>query len=327
MSNIPQSGPPTALSPANAPNPAIGLALGSGLARGFAHIGVIRGLEKHGIKPGVVTGTSIGALIGGCYLSGQMEAFEEWALALTRRKVFSYLDFKVRSAGIIGGNRLTAVLEEHFAGKKLEDLSCPFIAVACDLVTGHEVWLRRGDFVESVRASFALPGVFPPVTLNNRRLVDGALVNPVPVSPCVALGARVTIAVDLNADMIGKAAKPGQDYHTIAGFDVFDHQDVHPEDRGIFHGGLARKLFRRDPDQPSLFGVMVSALNIMQVRLTRSRLAGDPPDVSINPRIGHIGMLEFERAKDLIREGEEAVERKLPELMAAMEVLLPRATA
>lgn len=306
------------------PNPAIGLALGSGLARGFAHIGAIRTLEKHGIKPGIVTGTSIGALVGGCYLAGKLDEFEDWALALTRRKVFGYLDFRIRSAGLIGGNRLINLLTEHFEDMKIEDLACPYIAVAADLVTGHEIWLREGKFIDSVRASFAMPGVFPPVDLNNRKLVDGALVNPVPISPCAALGARVTIAIDLNGDMIGKAAKPGQNYHTVAGFDVFNPEHIHSDDQGIFSGSFAQRMFRRDPSQPSLFGVMISALNILQDRLTRSRLAGDPPDVHIKPRIGHIGLLEFERAKEMIKEGAEAVERKLPELQAAMEVLLPR---
>lgn len=306
------------------PNPAIGLALGSGLARGFAHIGAIRALEKHEIKPGIVTGTSIGALVGGCYLAGKLDEFEEWALALTRRKVFGYLDFRIRSAGLIGGNRLINLLTEHFEDMKIEDLACPYIAVAADLVTGHEIWLRDGKFIDSVRASFAMPGVFPPVDLNGRKLVDGALVNPVPISPCAALGARVTIAIDLNGDMIGKAAKPGQNYHTVAGFDVFNPEHIAEEDQGIFSGGFAQRMFRRDPSQPSLFGVMISSLNILQDRLTRSRLAGDPPDVHIKPRIGHIGLLEFERAKEMIKEGGEAVERKLPELQAAMEVLLPR---
>jgi NTE family protein len=318
---------PDGAQPELKPNPLIGLALGSGLAHGFAHIGAIRALEKHGIRPGIVTGTSMGALVGSCYLAGKLDEFEDWALGLTRRKVFGYLDFKVRSAGLIGGNKLLAVLKEHFEGKKLEDLPCPFIAVGSDLVTGHEVWMRRGDFIDSIRASFALPGVFPPVTVNNRRLVDGALVNPVPVAPCVALGARITIAIDLNGDMIGKAAKPGANYRTIAGFDL-DHaepEDVGHENHGFLTGMIAKRLFHRDPDNPSLFGVMISALTIMQDRLTRSRLAGDPPDVHIKPRIGHIGLLEFERAKDLIVEGYEAVERKLPELQAAIEVILPRA--
>ena len=305
--------------------PRIGIALGSGMARGFAHIGVLKGLAKHGIEPNIVAGTSIGAVVGGCYLAGKLEDFEQWALSITRRGMFKYLDFRVRSAGLIGGRRLETLLEENFGDLKIEELPHPFVAIASDMITGHEVWLRKGDFIDAIRASFALPGVFPPVHLGHRTLVDGALVNPVPVSTCQALGSRITIAVDLNADIIGKAAKPGESYQTITGFDVFNDQDVSPEDQKIFSGGMAKRLFRRESDNPSLFGVMVSALNIIQDRLTRSRLAGDPPDVHIKPRIGHVGLLEFEKAEEVIAEGEAAVERSLPEIQAAMEVLLPRA--
>lgn len=307
-----------------APQAPIGLALGSGLARGFAHIGVIRALLRHGIKPTIVTGTSIGSLVGGCYLAGKLDEFEEWALALNRRKVFTYLDFRVRSAGLIGGNRLVKLLEEHFSDMVVEDLPHPFVSIAADLVTGHEVWLRKGNFIDAMRASFALPGVFPPVEINHRKLVDGALVNPVPVSPCQALGSRLTIAVDLNADLIGKAAKPGQTFQTVAGFDVYNDQDVSPdEQKSIFGGSLSKRIFRREDNNPSLFGVMISALTIIQDRVTRSRLAGDPPDVHIKPRIGHIGLMEFEKAKEMIEEGEAAVERSMPEIRAAVEVLLP----
>jgi NTE family protein len=300
----------------------IGIALGSGLARGFAHIGVLKALNRHGIMPTIVAGTSIGALVGGCYLAGKLQELEDWALALNRRKVFGYLDFRVRSAGLIGGNRLTSTLEQYFKDTQIESLPHPFIAIASDIATGHEVWLRKGNLIDAMRASFALPGVFPPVDVNNRLLVDGALINPVPVSPCLALGSRMTIAVDLNADLIGKATKPGQRFQTVAGFDIFSN-DVDPADQQIFSGGLTKRIFRREQNNPSLFGVMVSALNIMQDRLTRSRLAGDPPDVHIKPQISHIGLLEFERAQEMIHEGEAAVERAMPDIRAALKVMMP----
>lgn len=310
--------------PPSQPSAPIGLALGSGLARGFAHIGVLKALTRHGIKPTIVSGTSIGALVGGCYLAGKLQDLEDWALGLNRRKIFTYLDFRVRSAGLIGGNRLVGLLEQHFGNMMIEQLPSPFIAIASDLATGHEVWLHKGNIIDAMRASFALPGVFPPVDVNNRLLVDGALINPVPVSPCLALGSRMTIAVDLNADLIGKATRPGQRYQTIAGFDVFSN-DVDPEDQKIFSGSLTQRIFRREQNNPSLFGVMVSALNIMQDRLTRSRLAGDPPDVHIKPQISHIGLLEFERAREMIDEGEASVERALPDIKAAMQVMVPTA--
>lgn len=301
----------------------IGLALGGGVARGFAHIGALKALNRNGIYPDIIAGTSIGALVGGCYLAGKLDEFEKWALSLNRRRILSYLDFRVRSAGLIGGERLQALLDNYFKDMKIEDLPRPFVAIATDLITGHEVWLRKGDFIQAMRASFALPGVFPPVDLNGRRLIDGALVNPVPVSACQSMGAFLTIAVDVNADLIGKSAKPGQGYHTVLGFDLFNNQDVAPEDQSLFRNTLTKRLFRREASGPSLFGVMVSALVIIQDRLTRSRLAGDPPDVHVKPRLGHIGLLEFERAQEMIDEGEAAVERAMPEIRAALEVLLP----
>lgn len=311
--------------PANPPvNNGIGLALGSGLARGFAHIGVLKTLHKHGIYPSVIAGTSIGAVVGGSYLAGKLDDLEDWATSLNRLRIFSYMDFKMKSPGLIGGDKLEKVLKQHFDGLNIEDLPNPFIAIASDLGTGHEVWIRKGSLIQAMRASFALPGVFPPVERNHRHLVDGAMVNPVPVSVCQALGARMTIAVDLHGDMIGKASGPGKNYQRAVGFDVYNDKHVPKTQQRRFFGNLfAKRLFsRKNDDTPSLFGVMVSALSIVQDRITRSRLAGDPPDVHIKPRVGHIGMVEFECAEELIALGEEAAERAIPKIKAAMQVLL-----
>ena len=300
----------------------IGLALGGGMARGFAHIGVLNVLQRHGIRPDIVTGTSIGAVVGACYLAGKLRDFEDWACSLNRMRILSYLDFRVRSAGMIGGTKLKVLLDEHFKGMNIEDLPFPFIAIAADLVTGHEVWMRKGSITEAMAASFALPGVFPPVSRNNRLLVDGALVNPLPIAPAQAMGARMTIAVDLNADIIGKAAKPGQAFQTVAGFDMFNDKDVPPEEQSRISSTMTKRLFRRQENSPSLFGVMVSALTIMQDRLTRARVAGDPPDIHIKPKIGDIGLLEFEKAEELIARGEDAAVKALPDIKEAMKVLL-----
>lgn len=301
----------------------IGIALGGGMARGFAHIGVLNVLTRHGIHPSIVTGTSIGAVVGAAYLSGKLRTLEDWATSLNRMRILSYLDFRVRSASMIGGNRLKRVLEHNFKDMQIEDLPSPFIAIAADLTTGHEVWLRKGNLVDAITASFALPGVFPPVERNHRWLVDGALVNPVPVAPAQAMGARMTIGVDLNADIIGKATKPGQNFQTVAGFDLFNDQDVPPEKQKKFMSSMTEKVFGRQDNSPSMFGVMVSALNIIQDRLTRSRLAGEPPDIHIKPKIGDIGLLEFEKAEELIARGEDAAVKALPEIKDAMAVFLP----
>jgi len=301
--------------------PRIGLALGSGLARGFAHLGVIRALKRHGIEPTVISGSSMGALVGGAYLAHRLDALEEWAYSLTKFKVLSYLDFRVKSGGgLIGGERLMKLMLNNFGEVKVEDLPHPFIAITTDLVTGHEVWLRKGRLVDVMRASFSLPGIFPPVFMNNRWLIDGALVNPVPVSACSASGARMTIAVNVGGDIIGKSRRPGDSVPTVAGFDLLNFegpQQVEDEKKK----GLMQRVFRRDNAGPSIFGVMVSSLNIVQDRLARSRLAGDPPDVLIVPRIGHIGLMEFDRAEELIDEGEAAVERAMPDIKAAYAVL------
>lgn len=302
--------------------PKIGLALGSGIARGWAHLGVLRALDRYGFRPDIIAGCSIGALVGGAYLAGHAQTLEDWARALNKVRIISYLDFRVRSGGMIGGQHLVKAMQEHMGGLQIEDLGTPYAAIATDLVTGHEVWLQRGNLVEAMRTSFSLPGVFEPMRVENRWLVDGALVNPVPVSACSAMGAQMTIAVNLNADTIGKGRRVGAELPTIAGFDLLTEiEHGNAPASGSRLGTLTRRMFRRAPSQPSLFGVMVSALNIVQDRVTRSRLAGEPPDVQITPKLGHIGLLEFDRADEVITEGEAAVERALPDLRAALAML------
>ncbi len=300
----------------------IGLALSSGMARGWAHIGAIRALTKLGFTFDVIAGCSVGALAGGCFLAGQMDSLEKWARALTKRKIVTYLDLRLRSGGLIGGARLVEDMRKYMGTSKIEDFTTPYVAMTTDLVTGHEVWLDHGDLVEAIRASFSLPGIFPPVQINDRWLADGALVCPLPVAACRAMGADMVIAINLNADLIGKSQRKGATYATAAGFDMMNFLKENGEEKKLsMMDGLARRVFRRDYDGPSLFGVMTASLNIMQDRITRARLAGDPPDVHIAPRLGHLGLLEFDRADEAIREGEAAVLRKQPELMDALEIL------
>ena len=303
--------------------PRIGLALGAGVARGWAHIGVLRALKRYGIEADIVCGASVGALVGGIHLAGKLDALEDWVRSLNRLKIVGYLDLRIRQGGgLIGGDRLVAEMRRHLGDIMVEELPSPFVAIATDLVTGHEVWIRTGPLVDAMRASFSLPGVFPPVPFEGRWMVDGALVNPVPVSACRAVGAQMVIAVNLGADILGKARKPGATVPTAAGFDLLKmiDEDMPESRRRSPIGALTRRIFRRDYEGPSLFGVMVSSLGIVTDRITRSRLAGEPPDVHITPRLGHIGLSEFDRAEDCIREGEAAVERALPELHDALAV-------
>ncbi|HEY0301832.1 MAG TPA: patatin-like phospholipase family protein, partial [Rhizomicrobium sp.] len=184
--------------------PSIGLALGGGAARGFAHIGVLKTLAAHGIVPDVIVGTSIGAVVGGCYAASQLEGLESWARGLKVRSIFSYLDISLSGSGLISGSHLATKLTETLADRRIEDLPVRFAAIATEFNTGHEIWLTRGRVADAMRASYALPGIFPPVKIGGRWLVDGALVNPVPVSAARALGARLVIAVNLNADLFGR---------------------------------------------------------------------------------------------------------------------------
>ncbi len=300
--------------------PSIGLVLGSGAARGFAHIGVVRALQARGIKPSVIVGTSMGALVGGCFANGQLDTLETWARSLTLRRVLGYLDVRLGSSGLISGGRLANRLEEALGATSIEELPVQFAAIATEIGTGHEVWLTRGSLALALRASYALPGIFPPVHLGGRWLVDGALVNPVPVSAARALGARVVIAVNLDADRFGRgatiashSANPGD--HAPAPLTAKDRtQDRNGflGLRGVFSAerALKRQIITTKA-RPGLSTVMIEAFNIMQDRLTRMRLAGDPPDVHITPRIGHVGFLDFHRAAEAIEIGKAATEKAL----------------
>lgn len=299
--------------------PTIGLALGGGAARGFAHIGVIRALEAHGIVPDVIVGTSIGAVVGGCYAAKEMDNLEAWARKLTVRGVLGYLDISLSGSGLISGGHLATRLEEGLKDRRIDDLPIRFAAIATEFNTGHEIWLTRGRLSDALRASYSLPGIFPPVLIGGRWLVDGALVNPVPVSAARALGARVVIAVNLNSDLFGRG--------TIIASHGSDENDVAPElakangfRRMFGERSLHRQIFGRR-GRPGLPTVMVEAFNVMQDRITRARLAGDPPDVLISPRLGGIGWFDFHRATEAISIGTDTATKSLDAVNEAVAAL------
>ncbi|RFC61953.1 NTE family protein rssA [Fulvimarina endophytica] len=279
----------------------IALALGGGAARGWAHIGVIRALEEADIPVSMVAGTSIGALVGGCYLAGKLDDLEAFARSLTRRGMFRFLDFHLGGAGLIRGMRLSDRLTDSLHGVAIEDLSRPFVAVATDSRSGHEVWLDSGSLVLAMRASYALPGVFGPVDCAGRRLLDGALVNPVPANVCRTMEERMVVAVNLSHDLYGRAA--------VVRLSARDCDPSSPDWRE-----------RRNPEgraRRENFGIvrsMVDAFNIIQDRISRSRLAGDPPDLSLNPRVREIGLSEFNRAAEAIDLGYEAASARISEI-------------
>jgi NTE family protein len=306
--------------PVGAP-PSIGLALSGGAARGFAHIGVVRTLAANGIKPDVITGTSIGAVIGGCYAAGCLDDFEDWGRGLTRRRVFGYLDFSLAGSGVIGGDRLFSRLDTALGDLRFEDLPVRMAAVATELRTNHEIWLTRGRIADALRASCALPGIFPPSRIGGRWLMDGALVNPLPISAARALGARLVIAVNLNADNFGRGTII-QDHGPDAEDELRRKAELRAK-RGL--RGRAEHLIKRKflgtGDRPGLSTVMMDAFQVLQDRITRARLAGDPPDVLISPRLSRINLFEFHRAAEVIAIGTQAAERALPSIAEAVETL------
>lgn len=292
--------------PERKPDSGIALALGGGAARGWAHIGVLRALDEAGIRINMIAGTSIGALVGGCYLAGKLDALEEFARSLTKRRIFGLLDFRFGGNGLLGGIRLTSRMREHLEGLTFEDLDRPFICVASEIRTGHEIWLHSGSLITAMRASYALPGVFEPVKCNNRILVDGALVNPVPVSVCRAHEQPLVVAVNLHYDLFGRAAVIKE---TAGGVDAELTRINSGGDIG--EAGTSSHIRER---RLGITGVMVEAFNIIQDRISRARLAGDPPDLAILPKLGHIGLTEFHRAAESIDLGYAATKLQIAEL-------------
>jgi len=285
------------------------LALGSGSARGWAHIGAIRALEERGVKPDLVCGSSIGALVGAFYAAGELDKLETWVTSLAWTTVLRLMDLTWRG-GLIRGERLFTLFRTNFQDRDISELAIPYGAVATELASGREIWLREGKVLDAARASCAMPGLFTPVIRDQTILVDGGLVNPVPVSMCRALGADLVIAVDLSWGKLG----PYRDRGRGKGGDAVASREVPGWIERLKRGWLRGqgKARRDDVAIPSIFEVFTTALDIVEMKVARSRLAGEPADVMITPLLPDFGTMEFHRAKEAIVEGRAAVERMGP---------------
>ncbi len=299
--------------------PVIGLALGSGSARGWAHFGVIAELKEMGIEPDLIAGCSIGSLVGGAWAANYLEAFQEWVLALDQWDVIKLLDIRLSGGGVIGGERLMDFFSTHLGPYHIDTLERTFAAVSTDLETGREVWLQQGPLLDAIRASIALPVLFTPVQRDGHWLTDGGLVNPVPVSLCKAMGADIVIAVNLNGDIIKDRPGARKTTRRSPGSRSADLNlaDQLRKTLKKSAGNLLTRFLNED-DAPDMFDVLLNTINIMQDRITRSRMAGDPPDVNITPRLSHIRAMEFHRAEECIAEGAAAVKRNRDALKMAL---------
>jgi NTE family protein len=311
--------------------------LSSGSARGWAHIGVLKALAARGLRPDVVTGASVGALVAAACAAGRLDDLEEWVCTLTQRDVWRLVDTTFRGGGVMTGNRLMEAITAQVGDTPIESLPVRFGAVATDLYTGEEIWLREGSFMTAVRASSGVPGLFAPHWHDGRWLIDGGVVNPVPVSLCRALGADLVIAVDLSRPVTLSAMRAGQRANSItnpAATAAAAHRadadttgaapasgEASAEGTAILKkwSGLVDGLvesFRSKRAEPGLVEVMTSAVNIMQDRITRSRLALDPADLVLRPDLGDFQLMDFHRAREAIEVGRSHVERMAPQLDA-----------
>lgn len=293
----------------------VGLALGGGAARGWSHIGVIEALVEAGIEPVAIAGTSMGALVGAAHAAGRLDALKAWALAVDRRALVSLADLGLAGGGIVDGQRIRALLRELGIDGEIRALGTPFAAVATDLADGREIWLQDGPADLAIRASISMPGIFSPVLVGERWLVDGGLVNQVPVSTCRALGADFVIAVHAGDGLLGRRRErlrvdPEGDAQAAAARTAQMLEQV-PLALREAAARVLPHLMRPETRAPGYFDVLVNSLNIMQDKITRSRLAGEPPHMLIAPEVSAINLLDFDRAEEAIAAGREAVEKAL----------------
>lgn len=309
-------------------NARIGLALGSGSARGWSHIGVIKALAEIGIEPSVVAGSSMGALVAAAYAMGKLDELEDSASSWSWKEAINYLDFSLLRGGVIQGDKLFKLARQHIGEPTIESLPYRFGCVATALHSGQEVWFRKGSLLNAVRASISLPGLFTPIKLNSRWLVDGGLSNPIPVSLCRAMGAERVIAVNLNGEIVGKHRRQHTDdnnkrintRHSDAEFierisqqlknSFYDRKEI-----------LLSRLFGENRDTPGLYEVLTTSINIMQDRITRHSMADNPPDILLCPPLSQLGLMEFDQAAFAIKEGHACVKSMQSEILDTLSGL------
>ncbi len=291
----------------------VGLALGSGAARGWAHIGIIQRLHQLGIQPDIVCGTSIGALVGAAYTAGNIDKLESWVRQLDKLQTARYFSINSSFKGFVNKERLRTFLDEHVVATEtmIEDMDKPFASVATDLHTGREIWNTSGSMMDAVWSSISLPGLFPAIKHHNRWLIDGGLVNPVPVSLCRALGADVVIAVNLNSDIVGKHLQLDNAIKQSEAQSSNEPAGITGRISNMIADYTTNLFSKKNTEDtaPDLLDAIAASINITQDRITRSRMAGDPPEITLSPRLSSIGLLEFYRAKEAIEEGTASVDR------------------
>jgi len=290
-------------------NQTISLVLGSGGARGYAHIGVIEALLERGYEIRSISGSSMGALIGALYACGKLEVFKEWILALDLLDVAKLVDFSFTGTGIIQGDKVFAVIEEMIGDVMIEDLPISFTAVATDLIKQKEVWIQKGRLIDAIRASIAIPTVFTPKKIGERYLIDGGVLNPLPIAPTVSDDTDSTIAVNLSA-------KVTKDYK------LHIPKREREKENGIQEiffdmAQKAEQLFSREKKstygEMGMFDIMGRTIDIMQNAVLDCKMAGYSPDIIIGIPNNACGFYEFNKAYEMIELGRIIAKEHLKE--------------
>jgi len=291
----------------------MGLALGGGGARGGAHIGVIRALEEAGIQIDYIAGTSIGALIGGVYAAGGLDYVEEVAHKITWQKTIKYMDVRIPKYGLLNGSKIHELLHDKFLPKKtFRGLNIPFCAIATDLIESKEIQIKSGKLADAIRASISLPGIFHPFQKDGRFLVDGGLLNPMPVNVVRKMGADIVIAVDLNHDY-SRGRTPKQKNKTIEKPKNFLEEIVQNYEEAT--NSIKTKIEKWQQAQgPVIVDTIGNSINIMQDQITQKNLIEYPTDILIRPKLGPVTIFDFHRSPEIIKQGYEATKKVMPEI-------------
>lgn len=313
----------------------VGLVLGSGASRGWAHIGVIRALEEANISIDYIAGSSVGAYVGAIYSSGSLGSLEKFLLEMDGKKIFSYFDVVFPKSGLLNGSkRVHELFSMHTDAENFSDLYIPVMMVATDLERGKKVILKSGSILKALRATMSYPGLFEPVRMGGRWLVDGGIVDPVPVGLARAMGARVVIAVDLNSRIVSHSKAYGtvmkeEDPSQIVPDTLAEEDETRNElvkKMSAFYENIENSLrqktsdfLHRDVTPPDIVETVMTSVGIMQERITRTNLAVEQPDILIQPRLGELKMMNFDKIKHTIEEGYVGASEKMEDIKILLE--------
>jgi NTE family protein len=307
----------------------VALVLGSGSSRGWAHIGAIEALLEADIPIDYISGCSVGSYVGAIYASGNLSSLKDFVLSMDGKKVFSYFDVVFPRSGLLDGTRKVAELfSMHTSVKRFSELKLPMMMVATDLQRGEKVVLRSGDLLQALRATMSVPGLFAPARVKGRWLVDGGVVDPVPVGVARATEADVVVAVDLNSGIASRRmqrlstdtlATPAREAPKFKSELLIKLTDYYDTAESTLKNKI-NELLGRERDMPDIIDTVMSSINIMQERITRINLAVEPPDVLIQPRLGALKMMDFDQVALVIEEGSIAVKEKMEDIKALLEM-------